>query len=143
MYISFQNKENCVVLKGIIIARHHTPTWWMACDFSHVYSLWISWQGVRLSHALVFHMPKPQIHQKQHMFFRKTVLDIFGSGIFLCDHHWKFWNKLWNNFSEKGKPFLQKWKWNFTLGAVLWGQELVHYLGKPGWLLEWWWNHTS
>ena len=31
----------------------------MACNFSHVYSLWISWRGVRLSHALVFHMSKP------------------------------------------------------------------------------------
>ena len=45
------------VLKGIIIAHHHTPTWWVACDFSHVCSLWISWQGVWLSHVLVFHMP--------------------------------------------------------------------------------------
>ena len=36
------------------------PTWLMVCDFSHVYSLWISWQGVQLSHALVFHMPKPE-----------------------------------------------------------------------------------
>ena len=30
-----QKNENCGVLKGIIIARHHTPTWWVACDFSH------------------------------------------------------------------------------------------------------------
>ena len=34
------------------------PTWWVACEFSHVYSLWISWQGMRLSYALVFHMLK-------------------------------------------------------------------------------------
>ena len=31
----------------IIIAHHHTPTWWVTCDSSHVYSLWISWQRVR------------------------------------------------------------------------------------------------
>ena len=33
-YISFQSKENYGVLNGIIIARHHTPTWWVECDFS-------------------------------------------------------------------------------------------------------------
>ena len=31
-----QKNENCGVLKAIIIARHHTPTWWVACDFLHV-----------------------------------------------------------------------------------------------------------
>ena len=66
----------------MIIARHHTPTWqrerklWFpksdnhrtpphaylaeACDFSHVYSLRILQWSVRLSHALVFHMLKPE-----------------------------------------------------------------------------------
>ena len=74
---------------------------------------------------------------------QKTVLDIFCTGIFLCDHHWKFWKKVWDKFSEKWKPFLQKWKWHFTLGTVLWGQELVRYLEKPGWLWQWWFeSHT-
>ena len=36
----------------------------MACDFSHVCSLWISWQGVWLSHALVFHMRKPDTQKR-------------------------------------------------------------------------------
>ena len=54
-----KRKKTMVNLNEIIIARHHTPTWWVACDFSHVYSLWISWRGMRLSHTLVFHMPKP------------------------------------------------------------------------------------
>ena len=49
---------NYGVLKGINIVCHHTPTWRVACDFSHIFSLWISWRGVRLSHILVFHMPK-------------------------------------------------------------------------------------
>ena len=53
-----KRKKNYGVLKGITIARHHTPTWLVACDFSHVYRLWSSWQGVRLSNALIFHMPK-------------------------------------------------------------------------------------
>ena len=35
------------------------PTWWVACNFLHVYSLRISWRGVWLLHALIFHMPKP------------------------------------------------------------------------------------
>ena len=35
------------------------PTWWVVCNLSHVYSLWILWKGVWLLHALVFHMPKP------------------------------------------------------------------------------------
>ena len=43
----------------IFIAQHCTPTWWVASNLSHVYSLWISWWGVRLSHALVFLMRKP------------------------------------------------------------------------------------
>ena len=30
-----QKNENCGVVKGIIIARHHTPAWWEARDFSH------------------------------------------------------------------------------------------------------------
>ena len=29
-----QKNENCGVLKGIIIACHHMPTWWVARDFS-------------------------------------------------------------------------------------------------------------
>ena len=44
---------------GIIIAHYHMPNWWVAWDFSHVYSFWIWWRGVRLSHSLVFHQPKP------------------------------------------------------------------------------------
>ena len=52
-------KKNYGALKEIIIACHHMPTCWVVCDFSHVYSLWILWQGVQQSHALVFHMPKP------------------------------------------------------------------------------------
>ena len=43
----------------MIIACHHMPTWWVACNFSHIYSLWISWRGMRLSHPSVFHMSKP------------------------------------------------------------------------------------
>ena len=35
-------------------------TWRVACDFSHVYSFWISWWGVQSSHTLAFHMPKPE-----------------------------------------------------------------------------------
>ena len=31
-----QNNENCGVLKRIIIARQHMPTWWVVCDFSDV-----------------------------------------------------------------------------------------------------------
>ena len=42
-----------------MITRHHTSTWWVVCDLSHIYSLRISWRGVQLSHALVFLMPKP------------------------------------------------------------------------------------
>ena len=67
--ISLQ-KKNYVALKGMIIAHHHTPTWSVACNFSPIYSLWISWWGVQLSnthfsyakaesHTLVFHMLKP------------------------------------------------------------------------------------
>ena len=37
------------------------PTLWVACDLSHVCSLWILWQGMQLSHAFVFHMPKPAL----------------------------------------------------------------------------------
>ena len=48
MYFLMQKKENYGVLKGIIIACHHIPTWWVTCDFSHVYSLWISWWGMQL-----------------------------------------------------------------------------------------------
>ena len=40
-----------------------TLTWWVACNFLHVYSLWISWQGVQLSQALIFHMLKPVLHE--------------------------------------------------------------------------------
>ena len=53
--------DDTMVLKGIITACHHMPTWMVAWDFSHVYSLWILWQSMRLSHALVFHMSKPDI----------------------------------------------------------------------------------
>ena len=56
---SYCKRKNYGFLKEI--ARHHRPTWWVACEFSHVYSLWISRQGVRLSHALVFHIPKPAL----------------------------------------------------------------------------------
>ena len=53
-----EKKENYDVLKGIIIVRHHTLTWWVTCDVLHVYSLWISWRGVRQSqhrqHNLTF-----------------------------------------------------------------------------------------
>ena len=54
-------RENYGVLKGIIIARHRTPTWWVACNLLHVHSLWIWWRGVRLSHELFFLMPKPEL----------------------------------------------------------------------------------
>ena len=54
-----KRKKNYVALKEIIIARHHTPTSRVACDLSHVYSLWISRRSVQLSHALLFHMLKP------------------------------------------------------------------------------------
>ena len=48
------------MLKGTIIACHHTPTWWVACGFPNVYSLWISSRGMQLLYAFVFHMPKPE-----------------------------------------------------------------------------------
>ena len=54
-------RENYGVLKGIIIARHGTPTWWVACDLLHVHNLWIWWRGVRLSHELFFLMPKAEL----------------------------------------------------------------------------------
>ena len=56
------------------------PTWWMACDFSHVYSLWILWQGMRLSHALVFHMPKPRwkCHPMQFFLKRGFIIRAFS-----------------------------------------------------------------
>ena len=53
-----RKKENYGVLKEIIIARHHTPTSWVVCNLSHIYSHWILWRGMRLLHTLVFHMPK-------------------------------------------------------------------------------------
>ena len=48
---TFHCKRDKTMVLGIIIACHPTPTWWVACNFSHVYSLWISWRGMRLSHA--------------------------------------------------------------------------------------------
>ena len=50
VHTSHCKRKKIMVLKGIIIA-HHMPTWWVSCNFSHIYSLWISWWGVPLSHA--------------------------------------------------------------------------------------------
>ena len=60
LYVRLTVKERKLWCSKRNIARHHTPTWWVACDFSHVYSLWIPRRGVRLSHGLVFHMSKPE-----------------------------------------------------------------------------------
>ena len=45
------------------------PTWWVGYDFSHVYSLWISWRGMRLSHAFIFHMLKSEIPESSRLEF--------------------------------------------------------------------------
>ena len=37
------------------------PIWWVVCNFSYIYSLWILWRGMWLLHALVFHMAKPEL----------------------------------------------------------------------------------
>ena len=67
-----------MVLKGIIIPCHHTSTWWVACNFSHVYSLWISWRGMRLLHTLIFHMLKPAW----------SIFFLTSSFIFECNHRY-------------------------------------------------------
>ena len=41
----------------------------MACNFSHVYSLWILWQGMWLLHALIFHMTKPVVFYSHYFNF--------------------------------------------------------------------------
>ena len=48
-----QQKENYGVLNGIIIAHHHTPTWWAAWNFPYVYSLWILWRDVKIRIRIV------------------------------------------------------------------------------------------
>ena len=61
---------NYGVRKGITIAHHHMPTWWVACDLSHVYSLWNSWRGVRLLHNLAFLIPKPPWQPEKSKFWK-------------------------------------------------------------------------
>ena len=81
-----------MVLKGIIIPCHHTSTWWVACNFSHVYSLWISWRGMRLLHTLIFHMLKPawSIFFWQALLFLSVTIDTsqkcIGFYIFMMKH---------------------------------------------------------
>ena len=66
------------------------PTWWVACDFSHVCSLWILWRGVWLSHALVFHIPKPAFY------------------------FWRWFKEIYSMFISKSKVFR-----NITIGRFI------------------------
>ena len=62
----------------------------VACNFSHVYSLWISWRGMRLLHVLVFHMSKPASACDKAKLFAENFSknsNLDESGIFLPVFH--------------------------------------------------------
>ena len=83
MCFSLQKKENYGGLKGIISARHHTPTWWVACDFSHIYSLRI----FLMRHAIVTHpcfsYPEACEYTVSEIWHVADVVFVFYFGLFV------------------------------------------------------------
>ena len=71
-----------------------TLTWWVACNFLHVYSLWISWRGVQLLQALAFHMLKPVLHMsttnQNHMRYGSWDMECQTECFLILDHFCPF-----------------------------------------------------
>ena len=72
-----QNNENCGVLKRIIIARQHMPTWWVVCDFSDVIAFEFSDKMCDCCTLLLFICQAWSVTRLVNLGFPKAFIQLF------------------------------------------------------------------